>query len=224
MNDKDAMAKIIRLPGHDEPHDVQLLLPWYVTGQLEHLERARVDAHLKVCARCRAELVREQQLERGVAEMAPDVERGWAALQARMDGPPASGWLADRASGFMRAGRSVWRRGGPWIGWAAAAGFGALLLAGAGEPRQAPRTIYHALSSPAPAPPGDVLVMFRPEATADQVAGALRASGARIADGPTAAGAYVLRTPIAERPQALASLRSDRAVVLAEPLDTGGPP
>ena len=217
------MAKIIPLPGNDEPHDVQLLLPWYVTGQLEHLERARVDAHLKVCARCRAELAREQQLERGVAELTPDVERGWAALQARLDEPQA-GAVAGRASHLLRQGRGLWRRGGPWIGWAAAAGLGALLLAGVVEPRQTPRAIYHTLSSPVPAPPGDLLVMFRPEATADQLAGALRASGARIADGPTAAGAYVLRTPLAERPRALASLRADKAVVLAEPLDAGSPP
>src|SRR5579864_3619220 len=123
------MAKIIRLPG-DEPHEAALLLPWYVTGQLEHLERARVDAHLKVCARCRAELAREQRLERQVSNLAPDVERGWTALQARLDEPPPRNRLGRGLSKVEGLGRKAWRSGGAWLGWAAAAGLGAALLAG----------------------------------------------------------------------------------------------
>jgi hypothetical protein len=220
------MAKIIRLRG-DEPHQEQLLLPWYLTGRLESAERARVEAHLKVCGRCRAELGRERQLEREIADMAPDVERGWAALQARLDEAPSGlpGWLV----GAGRGGRRLWRAGGPWIGWAAAASFGALIVAGALSPRPAAvapeGAVYHTLAAPAPASArADTLVIFRPSAPAQAIAAALRASDARVSDGPTASGAYLLRTPPGARVRALERLRADAAVEIAEPIDQASAP
>jgi anti-sigma factor RsiW len=219
------MAKIIRFLRGDEPHEAQLLLPWYLTGRLEPAERARVEAHLKVCGRCRAELGREQQLEREIGDLAPDVERGWAALASRLDerpGGPLPGWLV----GAGQRGRRLWRAGGPWIGWALAASFGALVLAGPLSPRPtatAPeRAIYHTLAAPAPAARADALVIFRPSATAQAIAAALHAGGARVTDGPTESGAYLVRIPPGGR--ALETLRADAAVELAEPIDQASAP
>jgi hypothetical protein len=123
--------------------------------------------------------------------------------------------------------RGAWRLGraaAPWLGWAAAAGLALVFVAGPMAMHGAQPARYHALSAPAPAASaGNVIVIFRPDASEAAIAEALRASDARLVDGPTAADAYVLRAPTAERDRALVSLREHRAVVLAEPIDGGGP-
>jgi hypothetical protein len=53
---------------------------------------------------------------------------------------------------------------------------------------------------------------------------ALKATGARLVDGPTPADAYVLRVPAAQRDTALANLRARGEIVLAQPIDSGGAP
>jgi hypothetical protein len=66
---------------------------------------------------------------------------------------------------------------------------------------------------------GNVIVVFRPDVRESEMRRLLKGSEARLVDGPTAANAYVLRVPQAERAAALSQLRNDAAVVLAEPLD-----
>ena len=48
---------------------------------------------------------------------------------------------------------------------------------------------------------------------------ALRQSGASLVGGPTDADAWLLSVPSAQRSVALARLRADREVVMAEPID-----
>ena len=60
------MGNVIRLPG-DRHREIQLLLPWYVTGRLDEADTARVETHLAGCAKCRAELKVEQRLDQEVA-------------------------------------------------------------------------------------------------------------------------------------------------------------
>lgn len=72
---------------------------------------------------------------------------------------------------------------------------------------------------PRPAPRGDVIVVFRPDAQAQDLTRALRDSGARLVDGPTAADAYVLAVAPADRAAALAKLKADDDIVMAEPID-----
>ena len=67
--------------------------------------------------------------------------------------------------------------------------------------------------------PGNVIVVFRPDVRESEMRRLLKDNDARLVDGPTAANAYVLHIPDAERGAALARLHSDTAVVLAEPLD-----
>ena len=62
-------------------------------------------------------------------------------------------------------------------------------------------------------------MVFRPDLRESDMRRLLKDSDARLVDGPTAANAYVLRVPEAERTDALARLRGDAAVVLAEPID-----
>lgn len=215
------MAKIIRL--RDARHEeTRLLLPWYATGRLEPDDAARVEAHINDCARCRAELKLERRLKAEVADLPSAVDQSWAAMLERLQPGVRNGaglsWFAGRADGLWRAGRL-------WIGWAVAAGMGAVFVAGALSPRAPiPVATYHTLAAPPAARPGNVVVVFQPDATEAQIRTALVASGARLVDGPTAADAYVLNVPLAKRGKALATLRASGPVVAAEPVDSAGAP
>jgi len=87
---------------------------------------------------------------------------------------------------------------------------------------QAEPEAYHALGAAPASAAGNLVVVFLPETTERQMREALKASEARLVDGPTAANGYVLRVAPARRTAALATLRADKAVVVAEPLDAGG--
>jgi hypothetical protein len=167
---------------------------------------------------CRADLKLERRLETEVGALPLDVERGWAAMSRRLEqeaaGPSASG----RRKAMLAAGRAA-----PWLGWAAAAGLAGIMAIGAISPTPAQPARYHALASTAAVLPGNALVVFRPDATQAQILAALRASDARLADGPTTAGAYVLHVPIAGRDQALLQLRGHPAVAMAEPISAPAP-
>ena len=54
--------------------------------------------------------------------------------------------------------------------------------------------------------------------------GVVRASGARMVDGPTVTDAYVLSVPAAKATDALARLRAEPSVRLAQPLAAGDRP
>jgi hypothetical protein len=125
-----------------------------------------------------------------------------------------------------RHGLRTFRARAPWLGWGVAAvlmlGL-AVTLAPALRPAPAADS-YRALGAPPTAQPGNVVVIFRPDTTEKAMREALKAGGARLVDGPTAADAYVLHVPAAQREAALASLRARREIVLAQPVDSGGAP
>src|SRR5579859_173389 len=217
------------IPLRGEPHErIQALLPWFVTDRLDEAERAEVEAHLSGCPDCRAEERLERRLGAEVAAMPMDVEQSWARLRARLDRPAAS---RGRGSGGLAAawrglGRSL-RGAPPWAGWAMAgqAALMALLLGivwphaerGAGVDAR-----YHALGAAPSLRSGNVVVIFRPDTPERDLRAALLADQARLVDGPTAAGAYVLSVPGARRAAALTALRRRAGVVMAEPIDPGG--
>ncbi len=71
---------------------------------------------------------------------------------------------------------------------------------------------------------GNVVVIFAPGISEQDLRRTLQAQDARIVDGPTVTGAYVLSIPAEGRSQALHALRASTAVQLAEPLDAGAAP
>ena len=77
---------------------------------------------------------------------------------------------------------------------------------------------YHTLSAPRTATPGQIVVLFKPDTTEQQVRVILSAQNARVVDGPTAAGAYVLHVEGKPAP-ALNALRQSSQIVLAEPIE-----
>lgn len=207
------MARIIRL--HDENHwELQRLLPWYVTGRLDPTEHARVEAHLAGCQECQEEVRFERTLAETVKDLPLDAEVGWRRLERRLKAEPQRAprrWPGARAATL-------------WGGWAVAAC--ALIAVGVTVlPRPQPsNAAYHTLGAAHSVTPGNMVVVFRPETPERAIRSALAAAGARIVDGPTAADAYVLQVPAAQRPQALAQLRGGPNIVLAEPVDPGAAP
>jgi anti-sigma factor RsiW len=211
-------------------HDEFLeLMPWYVSGALEPAERARFETHLGGCAACQAELAIERRLHAEVSAMPLDVEIGWAAMRARLD-PHAPRW-GSPARPRHRA-PAAWLRwlpaGGaiaqPSVSWALAAQAFAIVVLGALLLWPAPAARYHALGSLPANATGNVVVMFRPDMRADAMSQLLTGVDARIVDGPNEAGAYLVRVPAVGRRGALAKLRGQPDVALAEPVDAGGSP
>lgn len=205
------MAEIYSLrPSEHEA--VQQLLPWFVNGTLSADETACVDAHLGECAECRDDLAAERLLAREVALLPLDVEDGWAGMATQLGPADENG-----------AGRSRKVPTGWVLGGAIAASL-ALAVTIGGTPRFfAPRLEFRTLGSPSPASTGQAIVMFRPDATAQQMQAILSAQGAKVVDGPTGAGAYVLRFD-RDAAGAIGALRRSEQVVLAEPLAGDGRP
>lgn len=211
------MAEIV--PLRPSEHDaVQQLLPWHITGTLAAGERARVEAHLAACEECRHDLSRERELAREVALLPLGVDEGWQAMAMRLPARTANGdgW---RATLFGRSAPLAWAVGGAL---AASAVF-AVAIAGS-QQRDAAGQTFHTLGSAGHAAPGQAVVLFRPDTTERQMRAVLAARGARVVDGPTAAGAFVLRFDGRNPADAVEKLRQSSDVVLAEPLAGDGRP
>jgi hypothetical protein len=114
-----------------------------------------------------------------------------------------------------------WAEVPPWARWAIAVQFTFMLgLAAwvAAPDGDGPR--YRTLGAPGAGSGarGALTVVFAPATPEVEFQRILEAAGARIVDGPTASHAYVLRVPEGRRDAALAALRAEPSVVLAQPL------
>jgi len=209
-------------PSERPPHDAaEELLPWYATGQLDEVDRARVDAHLSTCASCRQQLSLERQLIDEFQAMSPEVESGWARLQSRLNAPVAAVEYSPPPARPARPNpfAEIWAMlSRPAVAGLAIAQLAFVVAAG---------TILLSLSRPsyqtlgsAPAPASaNMIVMFRADATIEDVRRSLNAAGASIVDGPSPADAYLLHVAPQRRATALAKLQSDDNVQLAQPID-----
>lgn len=206
------MAEIIRLRA--SPHDeAEELLPWLVNGTLNPVEAERVEAHLVQCADCRAEFADERRLAAAVATLPLESDSSWERMKQRLDsGAPAQ----------IRAAGTLWRRRVP-LGWAAAAPFAAaaavaMVFVNVARERPA-EPIYHALSAATVMQPPNLIVQFEPATRVSDMQRALDSVDARLVDGPTETGAYLLRVDQGKRESALKRLRDSEAITLAEPID-----
>ena len=198
---------------------VQELLPWFVADTLDQDERNLVQEHLHLCVQCQSDVAWQRKLKASEpqGDAAPDLERALARLLPRLDAQPAQvrrGIL----SGFFQ---SLIPLNGNGMRWALAAqmaviaGLSILLLA---PDRSSPA--YHVLGLPKGAA-SNVVVVFKPETTEQELRRILHASSARVVDGPTVTDAYLLEVADAKQGQAVERLRAEPAVVLAESLDAG---
>jgi hypothetical protein len=196
------------------PHaEAEELLPWYANGQLDEADRSRVEKHLSSCAFCRQQLALERQLIDEFQAMTPEIESGWARLRRRVQapipkrqrrpGPLAEFW------GFITR---------PAVAGLAAAQLAFVIASGA-VLLSLSRPAYHTLGS-APVPvSANIIVMFRADATIEDVRSVLNSAGASIVDGPTTTDAYLLHVAPQQRQRALAKLQSDDNVQVAQPID-----
>ena len=200
-----------------KPHDeAEELLPWYATGQLDAADRARVERHLQACASCREQLAVERRLIDEFRAMTPEIESGWARLRARIETPVRV--IRKRTSPFEELWDFIRR---PAVAGFAAAQLAFVIVSGA-VLLSLSKPAYHALgSTPVPAS-ANVIVMFRADATIDDVRDVLKSAGASIVDGPTPADAYLLHVAPKQRQKAIAKLQSNDHVQMAEPIDGAG--
>lgn len=197
----------------------QELLPLLLAGTLDTAGQALVQAHLQTCTQCQADLDWQRRLRAGepATDPALDPERALARLLPRL-GPQTSGiGLVERWRGAIAANSA-------WLRWTAAAQFAAiavlavLLVRPAGDDGA-----FRALGAGMPAD-GNLVVMFKPDTSERELRRILQGCGARLADGPTVTGAYVLSVAPAHAAAALAQLRAEPSVTLAQSLDSRAQP
>lgn len=175
------------------------LLPWYANRSLGEAERAAVEAHLRGCERCRAEVellaALRDQVQRAPATQVDEVGLQRLLRQVRRERGRPQRRLALAAAAVVIVVQSA------LIGWLATreAGF---------EP----------LGGPAPA--GVVLQLrFEPSATEASIRALLQAHHAVVIDGPSALGIYRVRlqglraNDAGAVQQALSEFRAARGVV-----------
>jgi hypothetical protein len=198
------------------PHlAAEALLPWLLSDTLTSAERSQVEAHLRSCAQCSAELAQQRQLQSHYSDAATpdpalDIDAAFARLLPRLDDQPVR---SPRRPLWPRHPVSWWQLGlAVQMGVILALG-SALLLQFTPTTQNEDVAAYRGLAAAAQRATGDALVVFDPNASEAQMRAALQRVGARIVDGPTAAGAFVVRFDDDPTAALLASLRSDPAVV-----------
>lgn len=199
------------IPLRRNPHDeVQELLPWFVNGSLAPEEANRVEAHRATCAECRSDLGAERQLAAAVAQLSFECDGAWERMRALLSqdrGRSVGRWLRKKVP-------ISWAATGP-LAAAAALAFVFVSVA----PKQPIEPQYRALNSIGTAQQANLIVQFQPATPVKDVQHLMAISKARLVDGPTVTGAYLLRVDEAQRQLALEKLRDDKAISLAEPID-----
>lgn len=209
-----------RVTSWDEPHDeAEALLPWYATGRLDEEDRARVEKHLSGCAECRAQLGIERRFISEFRTYTPEVESGWSRIRSRVVAGAAVPSAPQRSA--AQVGAELWAAFTRPVVVALATAQVAFLAVASGLLLWLSQPAYEALGSAPPPATANAMVMFAATATDQDIRIAMKTAGARIVDGPTSTGAYLLHLDTQQRQSALARLRSDGQVRLAEPIDAG---
>ena len=201
-------------PGPAMHQAVQQMLPWLLAGTLDSDELAMTQLHLKSCGQCQADLDWERRLRAAAPapDAAFDADRGFAQLLPRL-GPEASSGV-----GVLDRWRKAAAANSAWLKWTAAAQLAAIgvlsvMLARDGHDDAG----YRAMGGVAGGA-GNAVVVFKPDTLEREMRRILQASGARVVDGPTVTDAYVLALAPSQVAAALARMRMESAVTLAQPL------
>jgi hypothetical protein len=203
---------------------VQKLLPWFVADTLQDAERDLVREHVRTCSQCQVDIEWEQKFrsltgnEQNDADLSSvDVERALQRLHPQLE---THGFNAIIGK-CLRAIHDGWHYSSAGMRtmvamqFAAIIGLGYLLWTPPHEPSS-----FHALGQGA-APAANLIVMFKPDTTEAQMRVILSSNSARLVDGPTVTGAYLLTVPAKRRAQVLARLQLENAISMAVPIDGG---
>jgi hypothetical protein len=195
---------------HNDHEQAQALLPWYVNDTLDPEESAFFEAHPADCDECRTELAAERAFRQAYAGAPVGAPTGRRSAPS-FDKVGARPFIHRLQSGWGKATQ---------IAFAAAA---AATLIVAIAPRESEGE-FRLLGADGEAAVGNAIVLFAPDTPERELRAALDQAGARLVDGPTASGAYVVQVPGQRREAALAGLRALPQVVLAEPVDAPSGP
>ena len=200
----------------DEHETIEMLLPWYVTGQLNAVEKAQVDTHIIRCKACCEMLAQEQQLKTDIAAIPIAVPQFSAPViaYAQRSSLEQRGWQATRQT------VSSWTARPMRVAAFATAQAAMLLIAfQLAQPAAPPYAEYRTLSSGGAASKANAIVMFNTETREADFRMILIDAGATIVGGPTETNAYFLLIEAGKRDDALERLRKQRQIVLAQPID-----
>ena len=204
------------MPEREAHQELEELLPWYANGRLDSDDRVKVERHLESCSSCREELALDRRLIDEFQSLTPEIDAGWARMRARIAPTRKPAPRVPRMFGdFWTQLRQ------PGVAALAAAQV-AFVIFGAGVLLTLSRPTYHALGSSQAPQTANVLVIFRADATVEEVHDTLQAANASVVGGPTATDAYLLSVAPNRRDQALRKLQSDEDVELAQPIDGPG--
>ena len=206
------------------------LLPWYVNDTLEGVELEQFRRHLAECVRCQREAVEQRELLRSCVDAGArvDVPPSFERMRRRIGLPEPARVPEEIAPSPGRAAaiRRGWAGTAPWLRWAAAGQLAAIMVLGGmlfGDKRPAP--VYRTLGDPETVvPAADVrhlIVVFDPQLSEAQMRVLLRASRARIIDGPSETGTYVLALPVERAASVQEALRAAPGVLMVQSLDPG---
>jgi hypothetical protein len=192
---------------------VDALLPWFVNGTLNPVEHDLVRGHLEECVECREQVQWLRDLHEAciAGSKRPGSSQAFEQLRRGLE----SRALPRRPT---RPGRI--RSAAPWV---LAAAMTLVAVGGIWRIASDDPLVYRTLGAAQSARGGggDIVVLFDAAAREADVRRILRAAEARIVDGPTATNGYVLDIADGQQQKALVTLRSERAVLLAEPLSIG---
>lgn len=206
--------------------EAERLLPWLVNDRLEGEEQAWVEQHVAGCSDCRRELDALRMLrtacrqsddrsadQRRTSGESSDVDRSWRRLRTRLQPPRPT------CESRWQALRRQWRQGPAWMGWALAAQTLTITALGIALWRQpAASAGYRTLGATPAVATGNLVIVFDPHLDELRLRRLLRASEARIVDGPNDAGAYVLAVPAARLSTVRDALRAAPGVTLVASL------
>jgi anti-sigma factor RsiW len=208
-----------------EHRAAQETLPWLANGTLDDEQQDRLRAHLRACARCRDDLDLLHALRAAGPGPAPDCdpERAWARMLPRLDAAPVPA-AAPAPAAPARWRERIAANDRSWLRRAVALQCGLIAVLAALLLRPDDGAAYRGLGASTAVQSG-ILVVFRPDTPERELRRIVRASGARLVGGPTAADAYLLGPLDGGDPAGtLQRLRAEPAVVLAEPLGAGERP
>ncbi len=204
-------------------HPAALLLPWYLSGQLNEHERAEVQQHLLGCAQCSGELASLTALRTQARQMFADApapasrlrQAVFAKVRTRASQPTAADRLAQI---FQRLLEPRWAPTAAMavivvqlgaVGWLAT------------RPHDTPPGL---IARDVPTGAVRLRIVFNAAASLGTVQTAIRDLGGHIVDGPAPDGAYTVELS-PDSPQRIAEkLRAIRQRAgLVERIDTAGP-
>lgn len=222
--------KMMHTTHQDNEHrEVWLNLPWYVNDSIDPQQRERIDAHLQVCADCRAELAQQRGIHNAMsADAGVHILPSASLLRLRQHLDAQQSQQAAQ----QPAAANDWQR--RLLMAAAVAGVAVTLgmvMVSATTPLKSGESAanYRTVSSEAARPAQEsIRAVFAPDTTVARMQKVLEGAQLRIIAGPSEAGVYSLAlTGDQQAPAALAQLRSQPDVRFAEstvPLGNGSRP